>query len=157
MLSSSKAKTVHTLQGREVRCMENKVSPDRKGERGAAVGMFAGCRSGLSGSRFRRPCEVLPGWRTLCESPDAQPLPTTLSGNPMVGFPFPRAGSRQAIGSEPTTADLCGARTNVLSYLLICVLEATLEVILSKNFMLQETKPRQKKDKRYAQSHTTRE
>lgn len=137
--------------------MESEVSPDRKGERGAVVGMFAGCRSGLSGSRSRRLCEVLPVWRTLCESPEAQPLPTPLSGNPKAGFPFPTAGSRQAIGSEATTADLCGARTNVLSYLLICVLEATLEVILSKNFMLQETKPRQKKDKRYAQRHTTRE
>lgn len=57
----------------------------------------------------------------------------------------PIARDREQAGhksEEATTTDTCAARTTVLAYPLICVLEATLEVILSKHFMLQETKPR---------------
>lgn len=44
----------------------------------------------------------------------------------------------------------------MLSYLLICVLEATLEIIFSKHFVLQETKLRQKEDTKYMQSPNQR-
>lgn len=43
-----------------------------------------------------------------------------------------------------------------LSHLLLCVLEATWEVILSKHFVLQEMKLRQKAAEKYSQSHTAR-
>lgn len=79
----------------------------------------------------------VPKGRTLCESRNA-----ASSCHP-VQLPVSRAGSRQVTGSEATTVDPCGALG--LSSLLICVLEATLEVSLSKHSVLQEKKTEKKR------------
>lgn len=49
-----------------------------------------------------------------------------------------------------------GPGCKIESHLLLCVLEATWEVILSKHFVLQEMKLRQKEAEKYSQSHTAR-
>ena len=147
-LSSSKARSVQTVWGRGVRCVES----EGEGEEGLRWDVCRMLRSVAPQSR--RPGGLLLVWRLYVRVQNA--AFSYHSVQPRVGFPFPGAGSRQAIGGKATTANPCGARTRVFSYLLLCVPEPSLEIILSKHVVLQESKPRQREDKKYTRSHTTR-
>lgn len=135
-LSSSKAKSVQTAQGAEVR---------HAGSEGRGRGAGMGCLrdAEFSGPAARKALWAAASPETLRESPEhCLFLPLCPA---QIQVPI----SRPAMGGEATTADPCGAGTHVFSFLLLCVPEPTLEIVLSKHLVLQESRPRQKEDKKY--------